>query len=284
MAGRNAEREALLKQALASLALEETRQLKDRMMLDPALSEEAEALYWRSRHRVKALIEKKLVRKRRQAWMLLPAAACLTLMLLGVSRLLRAPEDLAVSPHPTILSLTSGPEETASLVPTASPAPSFSPAVTPPPSPAVTPSPSVTSLLSTTPSPSAAPSPSPAPTSLRESWGGRFYPADLPEGFTLSRVGRRDEGGLSHHAEFAGDQGARLSLSEWESAKVITAAPGESGYRYVRLPGGSTALVIEEKGGGARVVWDQDGRTLEVHAESGSADAIDFAGRVRKIQ
>jgi len=283
MAGRNAEREALIKQALASLALEETRQLKDRMMLDPALSEEAEALYWRSRHRVKALIEKKLVRKRRQAWILLPAAACLMLMLLGVSRLLRAPEDLAVSPRPTILSLTSGPEETASLVPTASPVPSFSPAVTPPPSPAVTPSPSVTPSLSSTPSPSAAPSPSPAPTSLRESWGGRFFPVDLPVGFTLSRVDRRDEGGLSHYAEFAG-QGVRLSLSEWESAKVITAGPGESGYRYVRLPGGPTALVIEEKGGGARVVWDQDGRTLEVYAESGSADAIDFAGRVRKIK
>lgn len=70
MMSKKARQDALIRQAFSELALEETRQLKDQLMSDPALYEMSEALHRRNRKRIFALIEKRLGRKRRKAWMM----------------------------------------------------------------------------------------------------------------------------------------------------------------------------------------------------------------------
>ncbi len=132
MAKKNGRQETLLTQALTEIALEDTRHLKDRMMFDPALDDTAEALHRENRKRISALIQKNLGKKRRQGWMMLPAAACLALLLLGTLKLLKAPEDHTLRPGPTQIALTVLPGGTQTPAPTGHPPPRQRPRRRPP--------------------------------------------------------------------------------------------------------------------------------------------------------
>ncbi|MGI6695815.1 MAG: hypothetical protein ACOX6O_06205 [Christensenellales bacterium] len=260
---RASRQEALLKAAFDELALEETRKIKDRMMFDPSLASQAERLHRENSRHVKMLIEKHLGRKRRRGWIALSAAACLALALLGSLRLMKAPEDHAMRPGPSAVSLTGQPGHSVSPIPTVSPtvmpSPTFSPTAT------------------------ATPTPSPAPTRLDEGWPGRFFPVDVPEGYRLIDMVKPEGANTAHQARFVNDQGEELRLSEYKTARVVAPGAEAANVRYVALPGGSTALAWEEKGG-AFVVWDQESRTLAVYATTGIDEALAFAGGVKKIK
>lgn len=195
--------------------------------------------------------------------------------MLGTLRLFKVPEDHTVIPGPSAV-LTALTGASGTPAPTASPLPTPSPlaTLTPAPTASITPSPSLTPTAS----------PSPPPASLRDGWGGSFFPAGLPDGFALSRVYRLEEAGLSHHGEFTNESGARLTFSEYETPRVVETGPGDSGFHYVKLNSGPIALVSGSAGGGACVVWDQGGRTLEVYAATGSDDALALAASVQKIE
>ncbi len=89
--------------------------------------------------------------------------------------------------------------------------------------------------------------------------------------------------GAAHQAQFGNDQAAELILSEFETARVVEPGPGARDVHYLSLPSSATALVWDEDRGGF-VVWNQEGRTLMSHATTGSADAIAFAGSIKKIK
>ncbi len=276
---RASRQEALLKAAFDELALEETRQIKDRMMFDPSLASQAERLHCENSRHVKMLIEKHLGRKRRRGWIALSAAACLALALLGSLRLMKAPEDHAMRPGPSAVSLTGQPGHSVSPIPTVSP--------TVMPSPTFSPTATATPTLSPSPSPTAtatsAPTPSPAPTSLDEGWPGRFFPVDVPDGYRLIDMVEPEGANMAHQARFVNDQGEELRLSEYKTARVVAPGAEAANVRYVALPDGPTTLAWEEKGG-AFVVWDQDGHTLAVYATTGIDEALAFAGGVEKIK
>lgn len=278
MAKRRVHRESILEEAIAQTALEETRRLKDQMAFDHALSQQAEELHQRHHRRVEALIEKRLGRKRRKNWLYLPAAACLALVFWGALQLLRPPQDQVISPTPQVIALTAAPAPTQAPTATALITPS------PDPAPVASPTPTVTATVTPTATPTPSPSPSPASTPLREAWQGSFFPAELPAGYRLSDVEEMTEGGARYSAGFSDETGTvKMTFTEVARAQIITPHPDETGFHYVRLQTGPTALVSEIPGEGIKIVWDQSGRTLVLFTKSGMEEALRLANAVQKI-
>ncbi len=106
-------------------------------------------------------------------------------------------------------------------------------------------------------------------------WPGYYYPAYIPEGFTISRF-------FKYSVSYERNDGAQLDFGE-SDATVSSAIDTENAIVNFIIINGNSAMIVQ-KDPWTSIIWPIDNRILEVNYTGDREEAIRIAESVRMIK